>query len=173
MKGTKLLLSFWLATAAFCLLQILFGPGGFTETARLKEQQSRLEVRLAELKEDNQRLTARYDSLRTSAEAIRLEARSLGWFRSGEIPVRTLDGAEFRLPPEAPNLSTVPRLGENALDLSLFFRLAWPLLFLTFYALFYLVERMWPQQGRWEGLVQAARQNLPVPFQSGLDFFRK
>lgn len=172
MKGTKLLLSIWLATAAFCLLQILFGPGGFSETARLKEQQARLEVRLETLKQDNQRLNARYESLRSSAEAIRLEARSLGWFGAGEIPVRTLDGADFRLPPEAPDLSVVPRLGPSSFDLSLFFRLVWPLLLVSFYTAFYLLEKMLPARG-WSEWVETSRNNLPVPFQTGLDFFRK
>lgn len=173
MKGTKLLLSFWLSTAAFCLLQILFGPGGFTETARLREQQARLDVRLEALKEDHLRLTARYEALRTSAEAVRLEARSLGWFSAGDIPIRTLDGAEFRLPPETPDLSLVPKLGPSALDLSLFFRLAWPLLFASFYTFFIVLSKIWPPQDRWDDLIRSGRQNLPVPLQSGLDFFRK
>jgi len=173
MKGTKLLLSFWLSTAAFCLLQILFGPGGFTETARLRDQQARLEVRLDLLKGDNARLNARYEALRTSAEAVRLEARALGWFRPGEIPVRTLDGAEFRLPSDAPDLSMVPRLPRESADLTLFFRLAWPILFISFYTLFVLVGRFWPTSDRWGLILQSGRDNLPVPFQTGLDFFRK
>ena len=166
MKGKKFLLAFWLSSAAFCFLQIVFGPGGFTETARLKEQQGRLESRLEVLREDNARLTARYKALATSPEAIRLEARALGFFRPGEIPIRTLDGAEFRLPTEEPDLSTIPPLASVSSDASLFFRVAWPLLFLVFYTLFWLVERMWPVDRRTESL-------FPIPFQARLDFFRK
>lgn len=173
MKGTKLLLSFWLSTAAFCLLQILFGPGGLSETARLKDQQAKLEIRLEALKQDNQRLTGRYSALRTSVDAVRLEARSLGWFQAGEIPVRTLDGAGFQLPADAPDLTPVPKIPAGTLDLSLFFRLAWPLLFLSFYALLHLIARLWPRHDHWNELVRTGRLNLPVPFQTGLDFFRK
>lgn len=173
MKGTKFLLSFWLATGAFCLLQIFFGPGGLTEMSRLREQKARLEVRLEALKEENQRLTARYESLRTSAEAVELEARALGYFRLGEVPVRTLDGAEFRLPSETPDLSLIPGLPEERTDLTWFFRLAWPLLFLSFYAFFHLMGTLWPSKDRWQEFWNAGRDNLPAPLQTGLDFFRK
>lgn len=161
MKGTKLLLAFWLSTAAFCLLQILFGPSGLTETARLRDQQARLSVRLEELKEENQALSARYEALRTSPEAVWLEARSLGWFRVGEIPVRTLDGADFRLPSDEPDLSTVPRMIQENTDLTFFFRVAWFLLFASFYALLYLSERLWMPSSRWEQVLRAAGRTFP------------
>ena len=173
MKGTKLLLSFWLSTAAFCLLQILFGPGGVTETLRLKEQQSRLESRLESLKDENLRLTARYDALRTSVDAVRLEARSLGYFQPGEVPVRTLDGTTFRLPSDAPDFSTVPPLAEAAAETSLFFRLAWPLLFVVFFLGFHLAGRLWPPRPPLTGLFRFPLTGLPAPLQTGLDFFRK
>ena len=173
MKGTKLLLSFWLSTAAFCLLQILFGPGGLGETARLLEQKARLEVRLEALKTDNLRLTARYEALRTSEAEIRLEARALGWFQRGEIPIRTLEGSEFRLPSDEAEFSAVPRLVKDDADLTVFFRLAWPVLFATFYALFYLAGKLWPPREQWESVLSTARNALPPPLQTGLDFFRK
>ena len=172
MKGTKLLLSLWLSTAAFCLLQILFGPGGLGEMAQLKDQQARLDARLEALKDDNFRLTAQYGALLSSPEAIRLEARSLGWFRTGDVPVRTLDGAEFRLPSDTPDLSLVPSLVRDEWDLSLFFRLAWPLLFVSCFVLLYLVEKLRPTRSPWDEL-NPSQRNLPVPFQTGLDFFRK
>lgn len=173
MKGTKLLLSFWLATGAFCFLQIVFGPGGIMESARLSDQRDKLELRLEALKAENARLTARYEALRTSPEAIRLEARALGWFRANEVPVRILEGPEFRLPSEAPDFSSVPRLMEETSGMSWFFRLAWPLLFASFYAFFLLVERMWPDRFLWQEWWDRRRTTLPVPLQTGLDFFRK
>lgn len=126
-----------------------------------------------ELKAENLSLTARYEALRTSAEAIRLEARALGWFAPGEVPVRTIAGAEFRLPSDGADLSTVPRLGESPNDLAWFFRFAWFALFAIFWTILYLLERMWPALGRWEGLWSRPRSNLPVVLQTGLDFFRK
>jgi len=173
MKGTKLLLSFWLSTATFCLLQILIGPGGITETSRLREYRARLETRLEILQDQNTRLTTRYEALRSSPDEIRLEARSLGYFQTGEVPIRTLDGAGFRLPPDEPDLSTVPPLDESRLVPPLFFRLAWPLLFGVYYALFFLAGRLWPSLDRWEPPSPTPRPGLPVPWESGLDFFRK
>ncbi len=166
MTGKKLLLSFWLATAVFCFLQIVFGPGGLTEMTRLQEQRARLEIHLDQLKQDNLRLNSRYKALSTSAEAVRLEARALGWFEPGTIPVRTLDGAEFRLPSDEPDLSAVPPLPAESSDSSLFFRVAWPLLFLVFHTFFSLLARMWPQGLR-------SIQTFPVVLPPGLDFFRK
>jgi cell division protein FtsB len=170
---SKMVVCAWLATAAFCLLQILFGPTGLTETARVIEQRQRLERRLIALQEENQHLSARYEALRTSQEAVRLEARSLGWFQPGETPVRTLEGTEFRLPPDEPDLSSVPALSPEGQDTTLFFRLAWPLLFIAFYAFFHLLTRMWPSKPSLPVVFHGVRQNLPVPLQTGLDFFRK
>jgi len=173
MKGTKLLLSFWLSTVAFCVLQIVFGPAGLVQTARLQEYQTRLDSRLEALQGENLRLKTRYDALRTSTEAVRLEARALGYFRPGETPVRTLDGAGFRLPSEEPDLSVVPAPAANVLETSLFFRLAWPLLFLVFFAFLHLWELLWPAgQPRAEPL-RLPLPNLPARLQTGLDFFRK
>jgi len=173
MKGTKFLLAFWLSIATFCLLQIVFGPSGITETARLNEQNSRLEARLTALREDNARLTARYEALRTSPTAIELEARSLGYFRPGETPVRTLDGAEFRLPSDEPDLSTVPPLADSSASTSLFFRLALPLLFLVYFGSFHLASRLWPARSPGTELVLRARNSLSVVLNTGVDFFRK
>lgn len=172
MKPTHLVLSFWLATLSFCVLQILFGPTGMTETKALQEQSQKLAQRLVALQEDNRRLSARYEALRTSAEEVRLEARSLGWFAPGEVPIRT-QGTSLRLPPEEPNLSMVPRLSREGSDPSFFFRVAWPLLFFLYSAFFAVTSRLWPSpQGRM-GALEGSSSNLPVPLQTGLDFFRK
>jgi len=173
MKGKKFLASLWLSIATFCLLQILFGPGGLTETLRLQEQNARLENRLAALREENARLTARYEGLRTGSESVRLEARALGYFRPGETPVRTLDGAQFRLPSEEPDLSMIPPLPDQGAASTLFFRIALPLLFVVYYSLFHLMERMWPSHRRTELALVVRKINLPVPLRTGLDFFRK
>jgi cell division protein FtsB len=177
MKGSRFLLAFWLSTASFCLLQIVFGPGGITETRRLEEQKTKLDVRLAELQAENTRLAARYESLRTSPEAVRLEARALGYFAAGDVPVRTLGGAEFRLPPDSVHLSRIPPVtGED--DASpLFFRLAWPLLLLTFWGALHLVSLLAPRPEESLGSTEklpAVRppERLPAPW-LGLDFFRK
>jgi cell division protein FtsB len=173
MKGTKLLLSFWLSTVTFCLLQIIFGPTGLTETARLKEFGSRLDSRLEALQEDNIRLSGRYEALRTSADAVRLEARALGYFRPGETPVRTPEGVVFRLPSDAPDLSPVKPLPVESPGITLFFRLAWPLLFLVFFSFFHLWERLWPRGTPEDEQPFRQVMRLPAPIQTGLDFFRK
>ena len=173
MKGTKLLLSFWLSTVAFCILQILFGPTGLTETARLKEYRARLESRLSALEIDNARLTGRYESLRTSSEAVRLEARSLGYFRVGDTPVRTPEGSGFRLPPDQPDLTLVRRPQGNDPGLTVFFRLAWPLLLLSFLTFFHLWERIRPHPEPEDEAIPADLPKLPAPLPTGLDFFRK
>lgn len=173
MNPTKFVVCAWLATAAFCLLQIVFGPTGLVETARVQDQKHRLEARLESLRAENLRLAARYEALRTSQDEVRLEARALGWFQPGETPVRTLDGPNFQLPSEEPDLSTVPPLAPQHPDLTLFFRLAWPLLFALFYFSFHLMARLWPSRSSLPALYDENRQNLPLPLQTGLDFFRK
>jgi cell division protein FtsB len=173
MNPTKLVVCAWLATACFCLLQIFFGPTGWTETERLKDQKRLLDQRVASLQQENLRLNARYEALRTSQDAVRLEARSLGWFLARETPVRTLGGAVFKLPSDEPDLSTVPRLADGGPNTALVFRLAWPLLFTLFYALFYLVARLWPRTEEFSLVYSKKHTNLPVPVQTGLDFFRK
>jgi len=143
-----------------------------SETVVLREQSQKLAERLTALEEDNQRLSARYEALRTSVEEVRLEARSLGWFAPGEVPVRT-QGATLRLPPEDPNFSMVPRQPKEGSDTSFFFRVAWPLLFFLFSTFFAVASRLWPP--RWAGMgpLGGTTSNLPVPLQTGLDFFRK
>ena len=173
MKGTKLLLSFWLSTVTFCLLQIVFGPTGFFETARLKDYRNRLEMRVVSLQEENLRLVGRYEALRTSNDAVRLEARALGYFRPGKTPVRTLDGAAFRLPSDQPDLSSVPTRRTLDPETNLFFRVAWPLLFLVFYTFFHLWGRLWPDPDQQEEPPRRSLPALPAPLQTGLDFFRK
>jgi len=162
MKGTKFFLSLWLSIATFCLLQIFFGPGGVVETARLREQNTLLDRRLTALEDENARLTARYEGLRTSIDAVRLEARALGYFRPGEIPVRVLGGAEFRLPSDEPDLSTVPPVPDIGADSTWFFRIALPLLFLVYYALFHMISRLSPSATLLPTVREASRTDLPV-----------
>jgi len=158
MKGSRFLLALWLSTACFCALQIVFGPGGVTETRKLERQKALLDVRLAELQAENTRLSARYDALKNNPEAVRLEARSLGYFQSFETPVRTLGGVSFQLPDDETHLSRIPPVADENRSTSLFFRLAWPLLFLVFWGTLQLIPRI-------------AAPQLPSPFR--LDFFRK
>ena len=177
MKGSRFFLALWLSTASFCLLQIVFGPGGITETQRLERQKAKLETRLDELQTENARLAARYESLRTSPEAVRLEARQLGYFGPGEIPVRTLGGAQFHLPPDDPHLSRIPPVTGGTEASPLFFRLAWPLLFLVFWGAFQLFQglRKPPEPAVPPSLNAPAvpvRERLPAPW-FGVDFFRK
>lgn len=177
MKGSRFLLSFWLSTAAFCVLQIVFGPGGITATRQLEQQKTVLASRLAELRAENARLAARYESLLTSPNAVRLEARSLGYFEAGEVPVRTLGGAEFRLPPEDTHLSRIPPMAGQTHASPLFFRLAWPLLFLVFWGALHLLPRFGytaslPSSNDEKLPAIRTDDRLPAPW-FGLDFFRK
>ena len=158
MKASRLLLALWFSTACFCALQIVFGPGGITETQKLERQKALLDVRLADLQTENARLSARYEALKNSPEAVRLEARSLGYFQPSETPVRTLGGVSFQLPDDETHLSRIPPVTDENRSTSLFFRLAWPLLFLVFWGTFQLIPRF-------------AAPQLPSLF--GVDFFRK
>lgn len=173
MRPSKIVLSAWLATGAFCLLQILFGPTGLTETLRLKQVQHQLDLRLADLRKDNADLTARYEALRTSGEVVRLEARRLGWFRPGERPVLAPVGTTLALPSDRPNLTPVVVDELDPQALSVFFRLAWPLLFAMFYTALVLWSRLRPEHGGALVVFQGPPGNLPARWLGTLDFFRK
>jgi hypothetical protein len=162
MKGKKILLSMWLATAAFCLLQIVTGPNGVLETARVRSDVERLDRQLVALENDNLRLQARFDALKTSSQAIELEARQLGWYRAGDIPVKVIQGQSFRLPEAAIDLTLVlPAPSEPLPDG--FFRLAWFVLIALFYGLISLLDLLLERDILPRSLVPGLR----------LDLFRK
>jgi len=162
MKGKKILLSMWLATAAFCLLQIVTGPNGVLETARVRSDVERLDRQLVALENDNLRLQARFDALKTSSQAIELEARQLGWYRAGDIPVKVIQGQSFRLPEAAIDLTLVlPAPSEPLPDG--FFRLTWFVLIALFYGLISLLDLLLERDILPRSLVPGLR----------LDLFRK
>jgi cell division protein FtsB len=139
MKARKILLSLWLATAAFCLLQIVAGPNGILVTTQLQADAARLDARLAQLAEDNARLRQIYQALNTSAEAVRLEARRLGWFQSGDVPVKVVEGQSFQLPPESYSFTQVLQSPVVLLP-DAFFRLSWFLLVAVFWGVLSLLD---------------------------------
>ncbi|MEI8093189.1 MAG: septum formation initiator family protein [Spirochaetales bacterium] len=159
MKGKKILLSLWLATAAFCLLQIVAGPNGFLVTAKLQDDAQRLDKRLSALAEDNARLQARFDALQSSSEAVRLEARRLGWFRAGEIPVKVMEGQGFHLPTKAPDFTlALPSATEAPAEV--FFRLAWFLFVALFWGLLTLWDLLRDRELLPRGLIVRGRLDL-------------
>jgi hypothetical protein len=159
MKGKKILLSIWLATAAFCLLQIVTGPNGVLETARVRSDVERLELQLVTLEADNQRLQAHFDALRTSSQAVELEARQLGWYRAGDIPVKVIQGQGFRLPEDSLERTLVlPTPSEPLPDG--FFRLAWFVLIALFYGLISLLDLLLDREILPRSLVPGVRLDL-------------
>ncbi|NNM54652.1 MAG: hypothetical protein HKM05_08025, partial [Spirochaetales bacterium] len=92
MRGNKIILAAWSALAVFCVIQVIWGPLGVLQTNQLQTYEKKLDKRLTDLQDENESLWRQYDSLRTSEGAVRLQARQLGWFENGDIPVRVLSG---------------------------------------------------------------------------------
>ncbi len=131
MKGKTLLISSWLATLAFCLLQIVAGPNGLGVTGQLRADLVRIEANLVALETENHRLQAQFEALRTSPTAVTLKARSLGWFQPGEVPVQVLEGRPFSFPAEPVPASVVA--AETPAASPLIFRAAWFFFFFAFW----------------------------------------
>ncbi len=141
MRGNKIILAAWSALAVFCVIQVIWGPLGVLQTNQLQTYEKKLDKRLADLQDENESLWRQYDSLRISEGAVRLQARQLGWFAKGDIPVRVLSGpalgSGFH---EEVWRAYRPHLPTD--NLSLFFRSAWFLLFFFFYLVFFFVDKL-------------------------------
>jgi cell division protein FtsB len=143
MRGNKVVLSAWSAGLVFCVLQILWGPEGVIKLQELKSFQNELTSRLEVLQQENRILARKYEALRTSESAIEVSARKLGWFKAGEVPVRVVSGPQFGNPPPEEHWRLLERQNDDE-NLDSFFRAAWFLLFVLFYLIFFLFERLNP-----------------------------
>ncbi len=83
-RRTRLFLSIYLGFAAYCLVVFVFGRTGIVASNELRHYKTRLETNLSQLEDINTHLADRFDSLRTNAETIRLEARQLGFLEPNE-----------------------------------------------------------------------------------------
>lgn len=89
--GFRLFISLSVSVAVYFLLNVFFGAQGMLSYQELLDYRDRLSHNIEQMEDTRSRLTARAEELRTSAEAVRLEARELGYYEPGEQPVR-VDG---------------------------------------------------------------------------------
>ena len=162
MKGKTLLISSWLATLAFCLLQIVAGPNGFGVTEQLRSDLTQLDENLVALEAENHRLQAKFDALRTSPTEVILKARVLGWYRPGDVPVQVLEGRPFTLP--EPPVPRPPVPGPLPAVSDVFFRAAWFLFFVAFWGIFTVSDLLMrrPELTRALALGNPFRRSSPV-----------
>lgn len=139
----------------------------------LHKEQTRLESKIEALQLENLRLTSQYEALRTSPEAIRLEARKLGYFRPGDIPVRTLGPMGFQLPPPRLDAISIPAKIVTDTNTALFFRLVWPMLFMIVWVMLWGVERLRGATKTKSFVLHETPPALPVPVHTALDIFHK
>lgn len=76
------------------LLSFLFAEGGVLEYRAADRYRRQLEQNIAELQGINEGLLDDLEALRSDPELLRLQARSLGYFRPDEHVIRILDRAQ-------------------------------------------------------------------------------
>lgn len=135
-----MLLACYLAFLVFSGLQLVYGDHGFLAMEALAAYERQLDANLDGLQEKNRVLRMRYEALRTDPEAIRLEARRLGYYGPADLPIK-VSGLERPGAVET---------GAKVLEFSYandfmdnFFRSIWFVLALMFYALLSVAERFW------------------------------
>lgn len=75
------------SVAVYLLLNLFFGEHGVFAYRELTAYQARLESNVEEMEETRNKLAERAGKLRSSAEAVALEAREIGYYRDDERPV--------------------------------------------------------------------------------------
>lgn len=83
-RRTRILLSIYAGFVTYCLMVFFFGRTGVFATSELRDFRARLEANLSQLEKTNAHLADHFDALRSSPEAIRLEARQLGFLEPNE-----------------------------------------------------------------------------------------
>lgn len=96
-----LVASCWMGLASYCLLSMTLGPSGMLASRKALEVSIHMRQNLHELADMNSLFTAQWEALKTSPEAIALEARSLGYLADDEIVVRIPDATSPVVPPSA------------------------------------------------------------------------
>ena len=96
--GTRLLFSLYIGFVAASAAYLLYGPSGFVSYRELEVDAQRLDENLTELKAIHAELSAEFDSLRRSGDAVTLRARDLGYLRENEI---LLDLPSFETTPKS------------------------------------------------------------------------
>ncbi|MCG8453064.1 MAG: septum formation initiator family protein [Spirochaetales bacterium] len=85
MKQSALLAAAYALFLTSSVLSLFFGESGVAASQRLGEQLDALAGNLAVLEEQEVVLQGRLDSLKRNPEAVAVEARSLGLYRTGEL----------------------------------------------------------------------------------------
>lgn len=78
------LLAAYLSFAAYCLLSLSLGPGGFFAYRSLSDNRDAMLANLESLRDSNTRLRSELASLHSDADRVEREARALGYLAPGE-----------------------------------------------------------------------------------------
>ncbi|MDX9897603.1 MAG: hypothetical protein RBT62_01670 [Spirochaetia bacterium] len=96
-----LVASCWMGLASYCMIAMTLGPSGILASRKALEASMSMRENLSHLAAMNSSFSAEWEALKTSPEAIALEARSLGYLADDEIAVRLPDAALTIVPPNA------------------------------------------------------------------------
>lgn len=91
----RLLVAAFVGIAAYLAASFVYGPGGLVAHRRMEDYRRDLEANIVELSEIHERLNARIEALSTDPEAVRLQARGLGYIGENERIIR-IEGNERR-----------------------------------------------------------------------------
>jgi len=89
------------SVSSYCVLMATMGPSGLAATAHARAAMDDMKRNLQLLGDLNEEYGARWDRLRTSAETVALEGRSMGYIGEDEVVVR-LPSMPARTAPDAP-----------------------------------------------------------------------
>ena len=93
MKGFhRILLSIYVGMITYLILSFFFGSSGIVSMEGLERYERELEPTIADLESRNGELRGQIESLLTDPDRIRLEARSLGFYRDTEGVIRIPSG---------------------------------------------------------------------------------
>ncbi len=86
-RRTRLFLSLYAGFVVYCLAVLFWGQTGIVAHARLLGVEGRLQANMKNLEQINGRLQQEFEALRSDPAAIKLEARQLGYYAPGELPI--------------------------------------------------------------------------------------
>ncbi|MDX9958901.1 MAG: septum formation initiator family protein [Spirochaetia bacterium] len=78
----------WFAVAVYCILAGVYGPAGLKATAQARQAASAMLTNIDQLEKLNMEYSLEWNALRSDAELIAVQGRSLGFIANDEIVVR-------------------------------------------------------------------------------------